>query len=89
MPTATSLKEFLSDLMDVEHIPRPADEEWNDMIDRINTPGVVSVIDDQRLETLETLVTESGAHTICWNPHTRTLYAFLPGSGGAAVFVEQ
>jgi hypothetical protein len=55
----------------------------------IGAPGVVSVIDDQRLETLETLVTESGAHTICWNPHTRTLYAFLPGSGGAAVFVEQ
>jgi DNA-binding beta-propeller fold protein YncE len=52
----------------------------------IGAPGVVSVIDDQRLKILETLVTESGAHTICWNPDTRTLYAFLPGSGGAAIF---
>jgi DNA-binding beta-propeller fold protein YncE len=55
----------------------------------IGAPGVVSVIDDQRLETLETVATESGAHTIGWNPDTRTLYAFLPASGGAAVFAEQ
>ncbi|HEV8723792.1 MAG TPA: YncE family protein [Candidatus Binatia bacterium] len=55
----------------------------------IGSPGVVSVIDDQRLETLETVGTESGAHTIGWNADTRTLYAFLPTSGGAAVFAEQ
>jgi DNA-binding beta-propeller fold protein YncE len=55
----------------------------------IGAPGVVSVIDEQRLETLETVETEFGAHTIGWNPDTRTLYAFLPGSGGAAVFAEQ
>jgi DNA-binding beta-propeller fold protein YncE len=55
----------------------------------IGAPGVVSVIDDQRLKTLETLETESGAHTIGWNPDTRTLYAFLPASGGAAVFAER
>jgi DNA-binding beta-propeller fold protein YncE len=55
----------------------------------IGAPGVVSVIDDQRLETLETVETESGAHTIGWNADTRTLYAFLPTSGGAAVFAEQ
>ena len=55
----------------------------------IGAPGVVSVIDDQRLETLETLATESGAHTIGWNPETHTLYAFLPASEGAAVFAEQ
>jgi len=47
------------------------------------------VIDDQRLETLQTASTESGAHTIGWNPETRTLYAFLPASSGAAVFAEQ
>jgi DNA-binding beta-propeller fold protein YncE len=55
----------------------------------IGAPGVVSVIDDQRLETLESIRTESGAHTIGWNPDTRTLYAFLPASEGAAVFAEQ
>jgi DNA-binding beta-propeller fold protein YncE len=55
----------------------------------IGAPGVVSVIDERRLETLEEVETEFGAHTIGWNPDTRTLYAFLPGSGGAAVFAEQ
>ena len=54
----------------------------------IGLPGVVSVIDEQRLEMLETVETESGAHTIGWNPDNRTLYAFLPGSGGAAVYEE-
>jgi DNA-binding beta-propeller fold protein YncE len=54
----------------------------------IGSPGVVSVIDEQRLEMLETVKTESGAHTIAWNPDSRSLYAFLPGSGGAAVFEE-
>ena len=56
----------------------------------IGSPGVVSVIDDHRLETgVQREFTESGAHTIGWNPDTRTLYVFLPQSGGAAVFVEQ
>jgi DNA-binding beta-propeller fold protein YncE len=55
----------------------------------IGSLGVVSVIDEQRLEMLEEIQTESGAHTIGWSPHTRTLYAFLPASGGAAVFAEQ
>jgi DNA-binding beta-propeller fold protein YncE len=55
----------------------------------IGSPGVVSVIDEQRLETLEEVQTQFGAHTIGWNPDTRTLYAFLPSSGGAAVFAEQ
>jgi DNA-binding beta-propeller fold protein YncE len=54
----------------------------------IGSPGVLSVIDEQRLEMLEIVETESGAHTIAWNPDSRTLYAFLPGSGGAAVFEE-
>jgi DNA-binding beta-propeller fold protein YncE len=54
----------------------------------IGSPGVVSVVDEERLEMLETVETESGAHTIAWNPDSRTLYAFLPGSGGAAVYEE-
>jgi DNA-binding beta-propeller fold protein YncE len=54
----------------------------------IGSPGVVSVIDEQRLGMLETVETEDGAHTIGWNPDNRTLYAFLPSSGGAAVYEE-
>jgi DNA-binding beta-propeller fold protein YncE len=54
----------------------------------IGSPGVISVIDDRRMETVEVVETEPGAHTIGWNPDTRTLYAFFPGSAAAAVFVE-
>jgi DNA-binding beta-propeller fold protein YncE len=53
------------------------------------SPGVISVIDERRLETIEAVPSESGSHTIGWNPDTRTLYAFLPASSGASVFVEQ
>ena len=55
----------------------------------IGSPGVISVIDTPRLETLEVIQTESGCHTIAWKGDTRTLYAFFPATGGAAAFVEQ
>ena len=55
----------------------------------VGLPGVVHVIDSQRLELLETAPTELGAHTIGWNPDGKALYAFLPSSQGAAVLVEQ
>jgi len=55
----------------------------------VGSPSVVHVIDSQRLELLETVPTELGAHTIGWDSGTRTLYAFLPSSEGAAVFREQ
>jgi DNA-binding beta-propeller fold protein YncE len=55
----------------------------------IGSPGVISVIDEQRMETVEVVETEPGSHTIGWNVDTRTLYAFLPGRSGAAIFVEQ
>jgi DNA-binding beta-propeller fold protein YncE len=54
----------------------------------VGDPGVVHVVDERRLSMLETIPTEAGAHTIGWNPDARTLYAFLPSSDGAAVFVD-
>jgi DNA-binding beta-propeller fold protein YncE len=55
----------------------------------VGSPGVVHVVDEARLELLETIQTEEGAHTIGWDSAARTMYAFLPKSQGAAVFVEQ
>jgi len=55
----------------------------------IGSPGVISAIDERRLETVEVVPSESGSHTIGWNADIRTLYAFLPGSSGAAVFVDR
>ena len=55
----------------------------------IGDPGVVCSFDSARLEPVETVETEAGAHTIGWDPDGRSLYVFCPGSGGAAVYEEQ
>jgi DNA-binding beta-propeller fold protein YncE len=65
------------------------DPELERLYVAIGMPGVICVMDTARLELLETVPTEPGAHTIGWSPVHRTLYAFLPASMGAAVFVEE
>jgi hypothetical protein len=55
----------------------------------IGEPGVVCSFDSDRLEHVETVETESGAHTTGWDPLGRRLYVFCPESGGAAVYEER
>jgi serine/threonine-protein kinase len=55
----------------------------------IGDPGVVCSFDSERLEQLETVASERGAHTIGWDPDGRCLYVFCPESGGALVFEER
>jgi hypothetical protein len=55
----------------------------------VGEPGVVCSFDAERLELLETVETEAGAHTTCWEPGRRCLYVFCPASGGAAVYEER
>ena len=55
----------------------------------IGEPGVICSFDSERLQQLETLATEEGAHTCGWDPVDRCLYVFCPGSGGAAVWEER
>jgi hypothetical protein len=55
----------------------------------IGEPGVVCSFDSERLEPLETVETEPGAHTSGWDPVGRCLYVFCPASGGAAVYEER
>ena len=55
----------------------------------IGEPGVVCSFDSRRLQALETVTTETGAHTIGWDPDDRYLYAFCPASAGAIVFEER
>ncbi len=54
----------------------------------IGTPGVVTVIDTDRLVEVETIETAPGAHTLGWDPRTRRLYVFAPDRGAALVFEE-
>src|SRR6266542_3208755 len=55
----------------------------------IGEPGLVCSFDSERLEQLETVETEPGAHTTCWDRTDRCLYVFCPASGGAAVYEER
>ncbi len=55
----------------------------------IGDPGLVCSFDSDRLEPLETVETEQGAHTTGWDPVGRALYVFCPASGGAAVYEER
>jgi DNA-binding beta-propeller fold protein YncE len=55
----------------------------------IGDPGVVCSFDGMRLEHLETVDTEPGAHTIGWDPESRSLYVFCPRSCGAMVFEDR
>jgi DNA-binding beta-propeller fold protein YncE len=54
----------------------------------VGEPGIVAAFDSDRLVQVDELETEPGAHTIAWEPVTRSLFAFCPGSGGAAVYRE-
>jgi len=65
------------------------DRSLNRLYVAIGEPGVVCSFDTERLELVEIVDTENGAHTIGWDPDRRRLHVFCPGSGGAAVFEER
>jgi hypothetical protein len=52
------------------------------------TPGVVDVIDIGTMRREEVLPTEAGAHTLAIDRKRNKLYAFLPATHRAAVFVN-
>jgi DNA-binding beta-propeller fold protein YncE len=55
----------------------------------IGDPGIVEVFDTKGLKRIETIQTEPGAHTIGFDPERNKLYAFLPKTHRAAVYVDQ
>jgi DNA-binding beta-propeller fold protein YncE len=54
----------------------------------IGDPGVIDVFDSISLAKLETVPTEKGAHTIAFDAQRNKVYAFLPQTHRAKVFVE-
>jgi DNA-binding beta-propeller fold protein YncE len=54
----------------------------------IGDPGVIDVIDVATMRPKEVVATESGAHTLVLDRKRNKVYAFLPGSHRAAVFVD-
>jgi DNA-binding beta-propeller fold protein YncE len=65
------------------------DDELQRLYVAIGDPGVIAAFNSHPLTHLETVETESGAHTSGWDPDTRCLYVFCPESGGAMLFEER
>jgi DNA-binding beta-propeller fold protein YncE len=65
------------------------DSEIHRVYVAVGDPGVVCSFDSDRLELLEIVETEPGAHTTGWDPVGRCLYVFCPASGGAQVYEER
>jgi DNA-binding beta-propeller fold protein YncE len=55
----------------------------------IGDPGVIDVIDIGTMRRKEVVPTERGAHTLALDPKRSKVYAFLPRTHRAAVFVDQ
>jgi DNA-binding beta-propeller fold protein YncE len=55
----------------------------------VGEPGVICVVDSDRLRLLQTVPTGPGAHTLGIDPDRHAVYALLPGSSGAAVYLDQ
>jgi len=54
----------------------------------IGDPGVIEVWDTEALRRREVVVTEKGAHTLAFDASADTVYAFLPETHRAAVYVD-
>ncbi len=55
----------------------------------IGEPGVICVVDTDRLHLLETAPAGPGAHTLAIDPDRHAVYALLPASSGAAIYLDQ
>ena len=55
----------------------------------IGDPGVIDVIDVGKMRREEVVPTEAGAHTLALDRKKNKVFAFLPQSHRAAVFVDQ
>ena len=55
----------------------------------VGNPGVIDVFDARRNQLLETVPTETGAHTLAVDQKKNKVYAFLPASHRAAVYQDE
>ena len=52
-------------------------------------PGAIDVFDTVTMKRVQTVKTEGGAHTIGYNPESDKVYAFLPETHRASVYVDE
>jgi DNA-binding beta-propeller fold protein YncE len=52
-------------------------------------PGTIDVFDTDTIKRVQTVKTEEGAHTIGYNPEGDKVYAFLPETHRASIYVDE
>jgi DNA-binding beta-propeller fold protein YncE len=55
----------------------------------IGNPGILQVFDTDAMKLIETVPTEQGSHTIAFDPAKNKVYAFLPQTHRAALYVDR
>lgn len=55
----------------------------------IGNPGVIDVFDTSAMRLLETVPTEKGAHTIAFDSERNKIYAFMPETHRAAIYLDE
>lgn len=55
----------------------------------VGDPGVIEVFETDRLRRLEIVRTERGAHTVGFDAMRHTVYAFLPETHRAAIYIDR
>ncbi len=55
----------------------------------IGDPGVIEVFETATMRRIQVVTTEPGAHTIALDARHHAIYAFLPGTHRAAVYVDR
>jgi DNA-binding beta-propeller fold protein YncE len=55
----------------------------------VGDPGVIDVFETDSLERIETIYTEKGAHTLGFDATRNKVYAFLPESYRASVYLDE
>ena len=55
----------------------------------IGEPGLIEVFETDQMRRVETVRTESGAHTLGFDPTRHTVYAFLPNTHRAVIYADR
>ena len=55
----------------------------------IGDPGVIEVFETETMRRVEIVPTEQGCHTMAFDASSNTVYAFLPRSHRAGLYVDR
>ena len=89
--TLDSLSREITNIADISGVPDVIfyNTSLRHLYVAVGDPGVIDVFDTQSMTRIETMPTERGAHTLAFDARQNKVYAFLPETHRAAVYVDQ